>query len=819
MIRRPLIALALVAAILACAFPTNPAVAAEVLPSTISTTAPDKKLSSETDTEQQNGAAPVIVVLDLSGSMNDDDGSGLIKLTGAKKAVDNAIRNIPSTQQFGLWTYPGGSDDCGSGAFIVAPSPISDVNGTIRTVDALTADGGTPTGPALLGAVDTLKAQGTHAATLVLVSDGESNCGQSPCDVAEQLVGTGFDVTIHTVGFRVSEAGRSELNCVAEATGGRYIDAEDGDQLNTTLRDLTRSTLQVRTTGTLQPLAGLPARITATVTNRSTITATDVQLTLDLAGRTPPGLIGSLRVGNLRPGASVERSWTIGTGAESLSVEGSTDAGRAFTLSSWARNADRVSVDGTIGGATVRSADTRLRDRLGAILRAPIDAGHPVVIMGDSYSAGEGTFDYTTPPADVNAGCHRSDSTYLVPELDPGDAINLACSGAVAWDFYYPGRGYPGPDATSPQLDQVNALQEAPGAVVMTLGGNDIGFEHIIKRCILIDTNIGCDHDPRDLATWVASADSMRTWLAPVYEDVWRAINTPARREQRNDAYAPVIVLAYPQVTHATKLGACGSVKAAAGLKGVFGPGEVRVANELAAHLNAAIKAAVADARDAGFEVYFVPDTADVALPNHTLCNGDESYINGVVGLGDPESLHPNVNGYAAETGAIISWSESVTPEAPQTDRIASQLTRTTLAPWGVRYPTPSSSDGLLLQGGPVEVQGNGYLPGSPVTFTVHSTPVTLGTLLANDDGNVQGTLRIPFAVSYGEHELVVSGASGEGAHREERTSISVLATPPLWIELALPLAGLFTLTALVLLVFWWRERKLSRTQTKADKD
>ncbi|WP_157439235.1 GDSL-type esterase/lipase family protein [Agreia sp. Leaf244] len=770
-------------------------------------------VGSTADTVQDN--APVIVVLDLSGSMNDDDGSGMIKLTGAKRAVDDAIRNIPSSQPFGLWTYPGGSDACGSGSFAIVPSRITDPNGTIATVDALTADGGTPTGPALLSAVGALTAQKVSAATLVLVSDGESNCGEGPCDVAKQLVGTGFDLTVHTVGFQVSDQGRAELTCVAGATGGSYIDVDDGDHLNTTLRELTRASLSVQASGRLNPLAGVPARITATVTNRSTIAATDVQLNLSLAGGAPAGLVTSLRVGNLRPGASAERTWTISTGIESPNavVSGaSPQEGRAFTISGWGRNADRVAADGMIGARGAASGGADLSEHIGDILRAPIDAGHPVVVMGDSYSSGEGTFDYVTPPDDVSAKCHRSDRTYLIPELGPGNAVNLACSGAVAWDFYYSGR-----DGTPPQLEQIEHLPEAPGAVVMTLGGNDIGFEKIIRNCIMPGMNVGCDHSPRDVETWIGSADSMRTWLAPVYEDVWRAINTPKHREEREGVYAPVIVLAYPQMTHATKFGACGSVQITAGLKGIFGPGEVRVANELAAHLNAAIKAAVADARQAGYEVYFVPDTADVTLPNHTLCDGADSYINGVVGIGKPESLHPNTKGYAAETGAIITWSESVEEQAPEPDLIGTPPDREFAAPWGARPParvgvdaTPSI-DGLLLQNGQLGVQGSGYLPGTPVTVTMHSTPVVLGVLVADEHGRIGAMLRVPFAVPLGKHDLLISGSDDSGAFREERIPVSVLAQPPAWVELAFPLAGAAAIVAVVFGGVWWRTRRPQR--------
>jgi len=763
---------------------------------------------------------PVVVVLDLSGSMNDDDGTGLIKLTGAKKAVDQVIRSLPSAQPFGLWTYPSGSDSCGSGAFAIAPAPITDLNGTIARADSLIADGGTPTGPALQSAAAALTSQGATRATLVLVSDGESNCGADPCDVAKQLVSDGFDVTIHAVGFRVSEAGRGELNCVASATGGRYVDVDDSEQLDDTLQELTRARLRIQVGGTLSPLAGVPARIQVTVSNDASITASDVQVLLQLSGEAPKGLNPSLRLGNLSPGAFVQREWVLGS-LDLAPGGGGADAGRPFTASAWARNADRVSVDGEVG----RTSYSSLADGLGELLRAPVDAGHPIVILGDSYSAGEGAFDYATPPSGVAAGCHRSDKTYLVPELDPGDVIDLACSGAVRWDFYSPGR-----DGTPPQLRQLAELPEAPGAVVMTLGGNDIGFADIIRQCV-VDS---CDRNAEQVAVWEQWADSMRQ-LATVYEDVWRTINLPERRAQRDGAYAPVIVLAYPQVTHATKYGACGSVRVdGLPLKPTLGAGEVKVANDLAAHLDAALRAGVADARDAGYEVYFVAETADLALPDHTLCDGAQAYVNDVAVDGltpRPESVHPNLLGYAAESAIIVDWSSRVAPVGPDTGANGPRATEVDLRdpPRGIfgigsqssvqfhldAGKSPKLDDSLLL-GGQVEVSGSGYRPGTPVLVGLHSTPLLLGTLVADERGEVHGVLRVPDSVEPGRHELVASGTGEDGAYREDRVGVSVLIPPPPWLPLAEAGAALLLLAAIAFAVLGWRARRASASSRAA---
>jgi hypothetical protein len=63
----------------------------------------------------------------------------------------------------------------------------------------------------------------------VLISDGESSCG-NPCPTAQTLkhrLGAGF--RIDTVGFRTPDQAESELACVAKVTGGSYVSIGDAD--------------------------------------------------------------------------------------------------------------------------------------------------------------------------------------------------------------------------------------------------------------------------------------------------------------------------------------------------------------------------------------------------------------------------------------------------------------------------------------------------------------------------------------------------------------------------------------------------------------
>lgn len=102
--------------------------------------------------------------------------------------------------------------------------------------------GDTPIGLSLQKAAEDLPeprngAVGTR--TILLVSDGEDNCGTpQPCEVAEQLGKEGVGLRVDTVGFQVKGTARKQLECIAEAGNGRYYDAPDAEAL---ARQLQRS--------------------------------------------------------------------------------------------------------------------------------------------------------------------------------------------------------------------------------------------------------------------------------------------------------------------------------------------------------------------------------------------------------------------------------------------------------------------------------------------------------------------------------------------------------------------------------------------------
>jgi Mg-chelatase subunit ChlD len=192
--------------------------------------------------------AAVILVVDASKSMKADDGTGRPKIEAAKSALNTLVDQLPDAAKVGLRVY--GAKVSGSGKAqgcadtrLVSPVAPLDREGLKTQIDALTPRGFTPIGASLRAAVEDL---GTaKQKTIVLVSDGGDNCAPpAPCGVAREIAKGGIALKIQAVGFQVKSGARRQLQCIADAGGGRYVDADNAQELGGQLRALTARALR-----------------------------------------------------------------------------------------------------------------------------------------------------------------------------------------------------------------------------------------------------------------------------------------------------------------------------------------------------------------------------------------------------------------------------------------------------------------------------------------------------------------------------------------------------------------------------------------------
>lgn len=709
------------------------------------------------------GISPIQLLIDVSGSMNERDAGGTVRLDGARTAITDMLFELPSGTPVGVRYYPDAGGRCDPGRSLVPVGPL-DASRASAAIDTLQADGGTPTGPALQAAVDALRADGYESGELVLVSDGESNCGEPPCEVAGAIVAEGFDVSVHAVGFETSQAGREELSCISNATGGTYVDVDDHEQLTEQLVALSGARLELAIEQPETVPSGLQLPIEVRIDNNSAHDAADVQVTLGFEDAGPETIIPAVRpprfrVGNVPAGQSVTRSWDVTAGAAG---ESGTARSRA---TAWGPDLAAVSATGQVtitpGLPSVSEAGDVLRD-------VRTNAGR-VAILGDSYSSGEGAGDYLPGTDEPDNRCHRSHRTHG-SALYGSDTVDLiACSGAVIQDLYSPQSGRAG---VTGQLRQLEQLDRLPNLVLLTLGGNDIGFSSIIKRCVKPGD---CSTDYPFVIETLQNIEGLQPALRRAYREISWTVE-----------HSPVVVMGYPVALPYADSASCTG----------FNANEVVFGNHVVRELNRAIERAVVTVRDEGFDVRYVPQTAQSMLPTNTACHADPHLVPVDLVLGllttyvdwasgtqadlaedrwwimattegtaiTQQLMHPNQSGYRSMAHALVRWSQNYEgpdePLVPPPDTRPPRLEVRNLPQRTVNLEVEDSVG--VRQGDRLELQAGGFAPGSDVTLRVRSNPIALASVTVDADGDVAADVTVPSQLPLGVHQIEALGHDGE---------------------------------------------------------
>ena len=241
-----------------------PALATETATSTNRPVESSTAVSTETRTlssstvrasaSEGSADAKAALILDASFSMLEEDADGP-RIDAAKKATHELIDSLPDTAQMGFFAYgaqeSNASDNREKGCRdIQRLVPIGEVDKQefSSAIDGLTPKGYTPMGNALRKAAEELGNEGERS--IILVSDGIDTCAPPEvCDVAKELAGQGVDLTIHTVGFKADEEARAELECIAEAGGGQFLEAADASSLAQSLKFLAQRGVEKYETG------------------------------------------------------------------------------------------------------------------------------------------------------------------------------------------------------------------------------------------------------------------------------------------------------------------------------------------------------------------------------------------------------------------------------------------------------------------------------------------------------------------------------------------------------------------------------------------
>jgi lysophospholipase L1-like esterase len=157
---------------------------------------------------------------------------------------------------------------------------------------------------------------------------------------------------------------------------------------------------------------------------------------------------------------------------------------------------------------------------LAAALALPTPAAASgLVALGDSFSSGEGVRPYE--PGTEHA-CHRSARAWplLLAAALRAPASSLACSGATTTDL---------------ELTQLGRVDRAAALVTLTIGGNDLGFGEVIRRCVFSDCRRHFTRGGRD------RIDARIARLRGRLPDIYRRVTAAAPN-------ARLLVMGYPRL-------------------------------------------------------------------------------------------------------------------------------------------------------------------------------------------------------------------------------------------------------------------------------
>ncbi|MEP0940126.1 MAG: VWA domain-containing protein [Rhizobiaceae bacterium] len=183
---------------------------------------------------RDNGAAGrVMLVLDASGSMWAEIG-GKDKIVIAREVVRGLMSTWNPDMELGLSAYGHrAKGDCNDIQTLL-PIGKNNAKAVAEKVDTIKPKGKTPLSQAVRLAAEHLS-YAEKPATVILVTDGIETCNADPCALGRQLAKTGVDFRAHVVGFGIAKKDQSDLQCLAESTGGLFFDAKNASDLSQAL--------------------------------------------------------------------------------------------------------------------------------------------------------------------------------------------------------------------------------------------------------------------------------------------------------------------------------------------------------------------------------------------------------------------------------------------------------------------------------------------------------------------------------------------------------------------------------------------------------
>ena len=170
-----------------------------------------------------------IIVLDASGSMWGQI-DGRPKLEIAREALGSVLSGLDPATEIGLMAYGHREKGSCQDIELVVPPAAGTAQAITDAANTMKFLGKTPLTEAVRRAASELRST-EEKATVILITDGIETCEADPCALGAELEASGVDFTAHVVGFGLTAEEGVTVACLAENTGGKYIEAKDASSL------------------------------------------------------------------------------------------------------------------------------------------------------------------------------------------------------------------------------------------------------------------------------------------------------------------------------------------------------------------------------------------------------------------------------------------------------------------------------------------------------------------------------------------------------------------------------------------------------------
>jgi hypothetical protein len=177
------------------------------------------------------------IILDLSGSMKLPLGKST-RIATARRVLREVIAKIPDDFNVGLrlygHRYGSRQKETCTDSELVVPIQKLDRTRLLSVIDSTQPRGETPLVYSVLQTAADLKAAG--GGSVILITDGEESCHGDVVAAARELKASGVDISLQILGFTLTgKQVQQQLSQFAQATGGRYYSAQDGETLGRAL--------------------------------------------------------------------------------------------------------------------------------------------------------------------------------------------------------------------------------------------------------------------------------------------------------------------------------------------------------------------------------------------------------------------------------------------------------------------------------------------------------------------------------------------------------------------------------------------------------